>query len=107
MYKCVRVGVAMIIIILLLTHERVSFAVCAFVCGKVCVCYDNVNSQASKILLAVDLWNFENNNKSNESVSFSPLNLLCLSLSLSLSLSRSLYLSLKLSFSVCFSPLCS
>jgi len=33
--------------------------------------YDNVNSRASKILLAVDLWNFENNNKSNESVSFS------------------------------------
>jgi len=30
-----------------------------------CVCYDNVNSptQASKILLAASLWNFENNNK--------------------------------------------
>lgn len=87
MYKCVRVGVAMIIIILLLTHERVCFAVYECVCVKVCVCvcYDNVNSQASKILLAVDLWNFENNNKSNESVSFFLLNLLCLSLSFSLS----------------------
>lgn len=37
------------------------------------VCYDNVNSRASKILLAVDLWNFENNNNSSESVSLSSL----------------------------------
>lgn len=44
------------------------------------MCYDNVNSQASKILLAVDLGNFENNNKSNESVSFSSHNPLSLSL---------------------------
>lgn len=56
------------------------------VCECVCVCYDNVNSQASKILLAVDLGNFENNNKSNESVSFSLRNPLSLFLSLSVSL---------------------
>lgn len=95
MCKCVRVGVAMIIIILLLTHERVCFAVCdcEFACVKVCVCYDNVNSQASKILLAVDLWNFENNNKSNESVSFSLFNPLCLSFSVFFSLSLSHYIS--------------
>lgn len=105
MYKCVRVGVAMIIIILLLTHERVCFAVCecAGVKECVCLCYDNVNSQASKILLAVDLWNLKIITKATKVFLFSvnPLSL-CLpifffSLSLTISLPEALVFSLFLS----------
>lgn len=101
MYKCVRVGVAMIIIILLLTHERVCFAVCACACVKECVCYDNVNSQASKILLAVDLWNLKIITKATKVFLFSvnPLSLspYLFSLSLTISLPEALVFSLLLS----------
>lgn len=103
MYKCVRVGVAMIIIILLLTHERVCFAVCECACVKecVCLCYDNVNSQASKILLAVDLWNLKIITKATKVFLFSvnPLSLspYLFSLSLTISLPEALVFSLLLS----------
>lgn len=102
MYKCVRVGVAMIIIILLLTHERVCFAVCECACVKecVCLCYDNVNSQASKILLAVDLWNLKIITKATKVFLFSvnPLSLspYLFSLSLTISLPEALVFSLLL-----------
>lgn len=76
MYKCVCVWVSPWLLLYCYLHMGVR------VCECVCVCYDNVNSQASKILLAVDLGNFENNNKSNESVFFS----LCATRSLFLSL---------------------